>query len=279
MMANTSVSLSPSDVEAYWRAGFLICQWPLFSAAKFDRLKSLATEYAEEVKAGRRDQTLNVPHFTDTRLFEFLMDDDVLDLIELFLGPNIAFLTSQFFCKPPRTGLSVPWHADSYYWTNFIDPVEVVSIFLPIDDMSTENGCLRVLPRSFSGSNFHCRRSKGGGDPFFPMAVPDDDIDQDEEVDVNLKAGEFVLFDGRLLHGSNANKSGRRRHCFTLRYAPTTCNFHPVALGPARRAARLVLGGLRELLFARPLCRHHVYLARGKDLAGNSYRGWPGQPG
>ena len=50
--------------------------------------------------------------------------------------------------------------------------------------------------------------------------VSTDQFDQSNVVSLNLKAGEISLHDDGLLHGSEANKSNRRRCGVTMRFAP-----------------------------------------------------------
>jgi len=47
---------------------------------------------------------MDVPHFVDTKLFEWLFSDEVLDLVEPIIGPDIALFSSHFICKPKGMG-------------------------------------------------------------------------------------------------------------------------------------------------------------------------------
>jgi hypothetical protein len=67
---------------------------------------------------------MDVPHFTDPELFRWLLDPDVLDLVESVIGPDIALFSSHFICKPAGDGKSVPWHQDAHFWRDRIDPAE-----------------------------------------------------------------------------------------------------------------------------------------------------------
>ena len=69
-------------------------------------------------------------------------------MIEPFLGPDIALWSSHFICKPPGHGRAAPWHEDSNYWRGMLEPQEVITVWLAIDESSRENGCMRVIPGS-----------------------------------------------------------------------------------------------------------------------------------
>jgi ectoine hydroxylase-related dioxygenase (phytanoyl-CoA dioxygenase family) len=271
-------AVSPPDIlaAAFERDGYLICRWPLVEADLFRKLCRIAEEYVVEVALDRRSADLNQPHFTDPRLFEFVLHPCALKIAERIVGPDILLWSSQFFCKPAGTGKPVPWHADAHYWTNFIDPVRVVSIYIALDEQTAANGCLRVLPGSHKVTHgFAYRRTNPNANPFFPQGVPEEALDSSCLVDIELHPGEFVLFDGWLLHGSNANRSTLPRYSFTMRYAPTTSRVDSVSIRPLRRWLRCGAGVVRRALGGRDIYRHQVYLVQGEDRAGNSYRPRP----
>ena len=274
-VATAVTTLSDKAVAAYRRDGFLIIREPLFPPAQLTRLERIMNDWLIWAELGRVPFDLNVPHATDGRLFEFLADDGVLDLIERIIGPDIAIWTSQFFHKAPRTGAPISWHADSHYWTRFLNPIEVVTVWLALDDVSSANGCLRVVSGTHRAQPFRYVNRRNDEHAFFPRGVAEEDIDTTKIVDIELGRGEAVLFDGHLLHGSQANTSDRRRSGYTMRYMPTRCSFDPVDRRPVQRLVRDVAGRVRRRLIGRDIFRHRIYLARGTDRAGNEYSPLP----
>ncbi|MGE0356068.1 MAG: phytanoyl-CoA dioxygenase family protein [Burkholderiales bacterium] len=268
-------ALSATELEAYRRDGFLVCRFPLFDAAALASLDAIAQEYQRDVAAGRRPADLNVPHFGDPRLFDWLMAPAALDIVEPVLGPDIALWTSQFFLKAPREGRAIGWHADGRYWQGYLDPVEVASIWLALDAADAGNGALRVVRGSHRRRDFRYVPRDGEDNPFFPVAVAAEEIDPADLVTIELARGEFVLFDAWLVHGSEANRSERARRGFTLRYMPTTSRFHPLGRSGAAGFAKRVLAPVVGRLRGRPVYEHRIYLARGADRAGNRYGARP----
>ena len=51
---------------------------------------------------------MDVPHFVDTRLFEWLFSDEVLDLVEDVIGPDIDLFSSHLIAKPAGGSMRVP---------------------------------------------------------------------------------------------------------------------------------------------------------------------------
>ena len=72
---------------------------------------------------------------------EYATQAPVLDLVEQLIGPDIILWGSQVFCKPPVVGREVPWHQDGQYWP--IKPLATCSVWMALDDVDTENGCMR----------------------------------------------------------------------------------------------------------------------------------------
>src|SRR5687768_5538189 len=73
-------------------------------------------------------------------------DNRLLDVAQQFIGPDIALFASHYIAKPPGDGMPVLWHQDGSYWP--LEPMEVVTLWLAVDDSTPENGCMRVIPRT-----------------------------------------------------------------------------------------------------------------------------------
>jgi chlorinating enzyme len=248
--------LTDQQVARYRQDGYIVMDRPLFSPTKF---KGLADHFEELLARHSRESTtspehMDTPHFANPSLFRWLFDDEVLDVVESIIGPDIALWSSHFICKPPAVGKRVPWHEDSAYWRGRLDPMEVVTVWLAIDPSTTENGCMRVIP----GTHHH------GFSEYEPVTDPSTQVfnteikrglvDEGKAVDIVLKPNHASLHHGKLIHGSNANKGVMRRCGYTMRYIPTSVKFSVLPSFPFQ-----------------------IYLARGKDKAGNSY-GDPSKP-
>jgi len=194
---------------------------------------------------------MDVPHFAHPELFKWLFDGQVLDLVEPILGPDIALFSSHFICKPKGNGKRVPWHEDSNYWKDMLDPMEVCTVWLAIDPSNLENGCMKVIPRTHVTG----RQGFSDYDPVDPVKnvfgseIRKAQRDESRAVACILEPGEASLHDGRIIHGSEANASNLRRCGYTMRYISTRTRFNDEKYT-----------GI-----------HHIYRARGRDHAGNRY--------
>src|SRR5215203_3855311 len=137
--------ITPQDVASYRENGYFLYHDQLFSPEKMARLHLIFEEHLAEKGALLSDE-LDTPHFRDPRLLEFLLSDEALDLVEPFIGPNIALWSSHFISKDPFTGRATPWHEDSAFWKGRLSSYDnIVTIWLALDPADRENGCMRVI--------------------------------------------------------------------------------------------------------------------------------------
>ncbi|MBM3264740.1 MAG: phytanoyl-CoA dioxygenase family protein [candidate division Zixibacteria bacterium] len=175
-------------------------------------------------------------------------DPRLMDVIEPFIGSDIALFGAHYISKPARTGQPVLWHQDGYYWP--LEPMEVITIWLAVDDSTPENGCMRVIPRTHRDQRIFSHRVSQDIPNVLSSELDMRVVDADSAVDVVVPAGGVSLHDPYLIHGSEANLSDQRRCGLTLRYIPTTTRIK------------------RE--------NHAAYLCRGEKIEGiNWYPEWP----
>jgi len=243
--------IQTEDVAAYHREGYHLFRHPVFPQAKFDGLKDCFEGILERLEDGVRPESMDVPHFQNPELFEWLFADEVLDLVEPVIGPDIALFSSHFICKPRGNGKRVPWHEDSHYWKTMIAPIEVVTVWLAIDPSTRANGCMFVIPRTHNTGRkgFSDYDDLPPGEAVFPDEVTASQRDTSRAVPVELEPNQCSLHDGRIIHGSEANTSDLRRCGYTMRYISTRVREN------------------REAVQSY----HQLYLARGRDHAGNHY--------
>lgn len=78
---------------------------------------------------------------------EFLalaQDKGIVDRVAQLIGDDVILWGCQIFCKPGGDGMAVPWHQDGQYWP--IRPLATCTVWIALDDSTTDNGCLRVIP-------------------------------------------------------------------------------------------------------------------------------------
>lgn len=158
----------------------------------------------------------------DPFMHRLVGDDRLLDIVEQFLGANIALFSAHYIAKPPKNSQEVLWHQDGTYW--HIEPMEVTTIWLAATDSNRENGCLRVLPGTQENKLLprSALQDIDDGSNVLSSGIHPSQIDESNVVDLELKAGDVSIHNPKIIHGSKANTSDKWRIGLTLRYIPTS---------------------------------------------------------
>ena len=207
----------PSVRQRYERDGYA-----LFEGVLDDELIAEARQHIEWLMRrhpGVRPEQLGHTLVANDPFWVRLVGDDrLLDIAEGFIGPNIALFASHYISKPPHDGQPVLWHQDGSYWP--LEPMDVLTLWLAVDDSLPDNGCLRVLPGTHRLPLQPLRRRTDVANVLSSEIDPSL-ADESQAVDCVLRAGGVEAHHPNLIHGSRANHSPRRRCGLTIRYIPT----------------------------------------------------------
>lgn len=137
---------------------------------------------------------------------------------------DVRFSSGYVISKPPASP-ALFWHQDWWGWDHplsFSDRIVQFFAFYYLTDTTPENGCLRVIPGSHRRR--HALHELGDAhqaglaevmDPGSPAFA-----NRPDQVDVPVRAGDLVIGDVRLMHGSHPNASEHERTLLTLWYHP-----------------------------------------------------------
>ena len=239
--------LDHNDVAFFRANGYYLEREQLFAPEKLDALEAIFDAHLAD-KGDKLSDELDTPHFRDPRLLDFLLADEVLDLVEPLVGPDIALWTSHFISKDPKVGRATPWHEDSAYWNGRLSEYDrIVTVWLALGPSNRENGCMRVIPGTHdNGFSEYVPTDKTV--QTFHAEIPG--VDEDKAVYFELERGQCSLHDGRIIHGAKPNTSDVRRTGYTMRYFPASVKVLPVEQNAGWK----------------------IWLARGRDTAGNTYQ-------
>tara|TARA_Y100000758_G_scaffold80870_1_gene54737 strand:+ start:472 stop:1233 length:762 start_codon:yes stop_codon:yes gene_type:complete len=216
--------LSAEQVNIYRKNGFLVVR-ELLNEAQLQPLRERTYEIAEGLvefpteniefepdglgRSHRIDKLRKLNHCAqhDRIFLEHANNPDILDVVEGLIGPDIKLLSDQLFMKPPG-GMEKTYHQDSPYFP--IEPMDLVSSWVALDDVTLDNGCLWVVPGShLNGPKEHSEKWMVGDRE--DMHVPDKEIDREKECPILLKSGDASFHHSLLLHRSGPNESRFRR--------------------------------------------------------------------
>jgi len=203
---------------------------------------------------------------SDPFWLRLVSDPRLLDIAELFIGPDIALFASHYISKPAGDGQPVLWHQDGSYWP--LEPMKVVSLWLAVDDSNPENGCKRVVPGT-QHMDLQALEERTDVANILRSGIDESVVDESKAVDVVLKAGDVSVHHPSIIHGSNANRSPRRRCGLTIRYIPTSTRI--VSDEPWPSAFRLRGEAVPGINRYRPLPRFQ----RGEHMPFRGCERWP----
>ncbi len=245
--------------QSYRRDGYTIVRTALPAAdivAARGRLDALIGGLAPD----QRPEHLVEPHVRapDWRSWlDLCRHEAVLDRVAECLGASeLILLMSHLIVKPAGEGLAVAWHQDNTYWPSVVG-TDVTTAWLALDDVDLGNACMRVIPRSQVGHP-ELEKIPTDGSDLLRVRVEVSTSQEASAVPIELARGEFSLHDSFAIHGSDANRSDRRRAGYTMRYADAATvrvdlaqHWTPVYY--LRGDGRSLRPGMRDLRPDRPL--------------------------
>ena len=134
--------------------------------------------------------------------------------LQRMMGEPPVLTQDMALLKPPRIGREKPWHQDHAYF-NYEITARVVGVWIALDEASTDNGCMIIVPGSHrKGPVVHFRRRD--------WQICDKDARQDPAVAVPLPPGGALFFSSLLHHGTPTNVSDQRRRALQFHYCPAS---------------------------------------------------------
>ncbi len=181
------------------------------------RLRAELDSIIGNLPPDRRPENLPSLHYDNRYLRDLFLSDSLVDVAAQIVGPDVALFTSYVISKRPDDGLAVDWHQDAAFFP--IEPMDTFTLWLAVDDSDVENGCMRVIPGSHREEAVLLHKVDLDSGTTLPMSL--ENLDLSDARDVQLRAGEYSVHDPWILHGSNPNRSSRRRCGITLKYIST----------------------------------------------------------
>jgi hypothetical protein len=255
--------LTAAEVGAFNDDGLVVPAAAL-SAGLYERVRAAV----EELIIATRDRPdyLGVAHIPKRpgvydgveggeKIFRVAIDPELLDLVEQVLGPDVILWGSSMFGKPAGSGKRTQWHQDSHWWP--MRPLVTCSVWMAVDESSRDNGCLQFIPGSHKWPVLPHLDEKSQG--VIGNSIEQSMLDEMSLRLVELAPGRFSMHQANLVHGSEENRSARRRAGLVIRYMPATSHFDR---GNAKsiEQASLMKTGDRVNYGTRP-----IWLVRGQN--------------
>lgn len=226
--------MNPAELKAaYDRDGFVVIRGFL-APPQLAELQENLERYIREVvprlpdsdafyEDRSRPETLKQMHRLEQDAFfaEYLQRPLWRETAAALLGePARPPKGAEWFNKPPGTSHATPPHQDNYYFC--LTPPQVLTMWLALDSVDEENGCLRYIPGSHRlGVRPHARTQTLG----FSQGIADyGDADRAQEVVVCAEPGDVLIHHGHTIHRADANRSAtRHRRSFGIVLQGESC--------------------------------------------------------
>jgi hypothetical protein len=148
--------------------------------------------------------------------------DDLLDVVEQILGPEIAgHPVWNLRSKTPRNPLAtVPWHQDTAYLAPGAEQTLQPTAWIPLLDVDSTSGTLQVLRGGHrSGKVVRHRPERTlGNEKSWYLYIADEDLPKGEVVTCEMPMGSLLLINQLLPHRSTENYSNKIRWSVDLRW-------------------------------------------------------------
>ncbi|MGC4046873.1 MAG: phytanoyl-CoA dioxygenase family protein [Armatimonas sp.] len=224
------MQLTAEQVLSFHLNGFLSLPTPITTDTELETMRAAYDRIFEE-KAGRAEgnqfdlggsdeegqeeslpQILNPAKYAPELRDGFFLEN-ANSIVRQLLGPSVSAGVAHAIYKPAGKGAPTPWHQDESYW----DPAwqyQNVSIWMPLQEATLENGCLWFMPGSHEWPILE-HRSIGGDVRVHGLEICDLSVIKDP-VACPLPAGGITIHRNRTAHYAGANESDVPRRALIL---------------------------------------------------------------
>ncbi len=182
---------------------------------------TLPDKHAFYVDKARPDTLKQLQHMDlDPYFRAYAQQPTWLELARALLGEDARVQAPEWFNKPPGQPAPTPPHQDNYYFN--LKPPNVLTIWLALDPVYAENGCLRYVPGSHRrGIRPHGRSNVLG----FSQGITDFGAeDLVREIQIHLRPGDAVVHHGETIHRAEPNcSSNQQRRAFAMVCKGVSC--------------------------------------------------------
>jgi ectoine hydroxylase-related dioxygenase (phytanoyl-CoA dioxygenase family) len=153
------------------------------------------------------------PELKETRYLKRL-----LAIARFILGPEAAFSHDHMILKPGGYGTITPWHQDQSYH----DPAyryTTINFWLPIEDATTENGCMHYVRGSHRAGLVLPHRYLIEGDRKAALVALGEDYWDANGIAVPCPAGSVTLHHSYALHYAGPNRTDKARRAYIAAFS------------------------------------------------------------
>lgn len=150
------------------------------------------------------------------------MNDSLLlknatQLVQDLFGADAVCNFAHAIYKPPHTGAETPWHQDAAYWNPMQDYPNTISIWVPLQEATLDNGCMQFVPASHQSEEIWRHRSVNDDPRVHALELHPDEMHRVKgAVACPLPPGGCTIHGGYTLHYTAPNRSAIPRRALIL---------------------------------------------------------------
>jgi ectoine hydroxylase-related dioxygenase (phytanoyl-CoA dioxygenase family) len=172
----------------------------------------------EEGDAVRKFEGLSMVETDD--VFRSIADEEtVVDTAAQLLGPNLKLLRSAAMFKPPEVGSEKQFHQDAAYYP--IQPMDHVTVWIALDEATTENGCMNVVPGAHTDGLLGHEAVEYDTD----IVIADRDFTKEDAVSVPMEPGDALFSHCLVPHFTAPNTTENWRRALIMSYMDARSRF------------------------------------------------------
>jgi len=201
------------ELRHKWETDGFVDKIDIVSRDEMARVRNMVDELQKDYPGEMFPGQLNIPHFTHPTLARICLNNNLLDIMEKLLGPNLVLLSANIFAKYPTKSAGEKYvgaHQDLKYWG--ITPFIEATAWLAIDQAGPHNGSMMFLPGSHM--NGLVEHQKGVRENNVLKDNQDIQLTSEQKsalVQSDLLPGQASIHHGLTVHLSPPNTSTTRR--------------------------------------------------------------------
>lgn len=233
--------LSEAQVAEFRERGMLLGP-AVYSDAEADALRDRMHDIVEGRAPGKPELLRNMTNNDEKVVIQIVnaweadplfrrhaYNPAICEMVAQLIGhPVLRVWHDQVQYKPPRVGGPTTWHQDHPYWP-IIQPADLVSAWVALEDADVENGCMWMVPRSHlwgphKGGTIGTDEETFAPQPDLSLIPSNDYV---EPVPCPVRKGQVMFHHCLTWHGSPRNRSERSRPAIAVHYMPGYTRYEP----------------------------------------------------
>lgn len=183
-------------------------------------VRPLAASLSEE-EVKHRILGIHEAHLISPVIGRYVRHPAIVRILSKIVGAHLRHwdgavkcVQSMYYSKPPEMA-GHPWHQDEAYFPT--RDRSLTAVYIAIDDISADNGCLWFIPGSHQDGYLFPRRPHNQSSEYL-FEMQSDSFSTESMVPMEMRPGTVAFFNGYMLHRSTRNRSGNFRRVLVNHY-------------------------------------------------------------